>query len=456
MDLGLNLKQTQTLSPQMMQAMEILQMGSQELLDYIQETVQENPVLESVESKQPQESQEDALLRRKLEWLESTDVQNRWYHQEDAKDLSETVMGASGVEPDEDSLYYYLRSQIRFETLSSQLSAAVECILESLSGNGYLDEPCEKLAQEAGLPAEVLEQALELVQGLEPVGVGARSLSECLCLQLVRHGQTGLPLTIARDYLEAVGKDRYNLIARETGADRDEVQRACRLIRSLNPKPGAGFAPREVLGYITPDLVVVSFEDHFEILSNDYYFPTLKVSSYYHQLMKNTDEAQVRDYLTSKLRQAKWVVRSVEQRRSTLLSCANCIVERQEAFFRHGPGHLRPMTLTDVATELEVHESTISRAVKDKYLQCAHGVFPLGYFFSRALSASDGDSVSAVQAKLALKELVDGEDKGKPLSDQKLCDLLTAKGIEISRRTVAKYRGEMGIASTARRKEEGA
>ena len=456
MDLGLNLKQTQTLSPQMMQAMEILQMGSQELLDYIQETVQENPVLESVESRQPQESQEDALLRRKLEWLESTDVQNRWYHQEDAKDLTETVMGASGVDQDEDSLYYYLRSQIRFETLDPELARAVECVLESLSSNGYLDEPCEELARETGIPAETLNQAVELVQGLEPAGVGARSLSECLCLQLERHGQTGLPLTIARDYLEAVGKDRYNLIARETGADREEVQRACRVIRGLNPKPGAGFAPREVLGYITPDLVVVSFEDHFEILSNDYYFPTLKVSSYYHQLMKNTDEAQVRDYLTGKLRQAKWVVRSVEQRRSTLLACANCIVERQEAFFRHGPGHLRPMTLADVASALEVHESTISRAVKDKYLQCAHGVFPLGYFFSRALSAGDGDSVSAVQAKLALKELVDGEDKTKPLSDQKLCDLLTAKGIEISRRTVAKYRGELGIASTTRRKEEGA
>ncbi len=454
MELGLSLKQAQTLSPQMMQAMEILQMGSQELLEYIQETLQENPVLESEERRQPQESPEDALLRRKLEWLESTDVQNRWYHQEDAQDLSDLTVGAVGADPGEESLYYYLRSQIQFETLPKPLAAAVQCVLESLSGNGYLDDPVADLATHAGVDEKTMERAVELVQALEPAGVGARNLSECLCLQLTRRGETGLPLTIADRYLEAMSKDHYNLIARETGASREDIQAACKVIRSLNPRPGAGFAPREALGYITPDLVVVSFENHFEILSNDYYFPTLKISSYYHQLMRSTDESQVKDYLTNKVRQAKWVLSSVEQRRSTLMACANCIVERQENFFRRGPGHLRPMTLADVAQALDVHESTVSRAVKDKYLQCAHGIFPLGYFFSRALpTGSSGDSVSAEQAKSAIKKLIAAEDKKKPLSDQKLCQLLTEQGIEISRRTVAKYRDELGISSTSGRKQ---
>lgn len=453
MELGLNLRQTQTLSPQMMQAMEILQMGSQELLEYIQETLQENPVLEAEETRHPQESAEDALLRRKLEWLESTDVQNRWYHREDARDLTDTVAGAVGADPGEESLYYYLRSQIRFEDLPGDLAEGVECVLQSLNGNGWLDEPIADLAIHAGVGEVTIQQAVELVQGLEPAGVAARSLSECLSIQLIRRGETGLPLTIARKYLEEMGRDHYNLIARETGAGREEIQEARRVIRSLNPRPGADFAPREALGYITPDLVVVSFEDHFEILTNDYYFPSLKVSSYYHQLMKSTDEAQVKEYLTGKLRQARWVVRSVEQRRGTLLRCAGSIVERQEEFFRRGPGHLRPMTLADVAAALEVHESTVSRAVKDKYLQCAHGVFPLGYFFSRALPAAGGDGVSAERAKTELKKLIDGENKKKPLSDQKLCELLTARGIEISRRTVAKYRDEMGVPSTSGRKE---
>lgn len=454
MELGLNLRQTQTLSPQMMQAMEILQMGSQELLEYIQETLQENPVLESEESRQPQEDPEGALLRRKLEWLESTDVQNRWYHQEDAKDLADTVAGASGADPGEESLYYYLRSQVRFETLSASLASAVQCVLESLNANGWLDEPADDLALHAGVDVSEVERAVELVQALEPAGVGARSLSECLTLQLARRGETGLPMTIAAHYLEAVSRDHYNQIARGTGASREEIQAACKVIRALNPRPGADFAPREVLGYITPDLVVVSFEDHFEILTNDYYFPTLKVSSYYHKLMKSTDEAQVKEYLTGKVRQARWVLRSVEQRRSTLLSCANCIVERQEAFFRRGPGNLRPLALADVAAELDVHESTVSRAVKDKYLQCAHGVFPLGYFFSRALpAAGPGESVSAEQVKSALKKLIGGEDRKKPLSDQKLCEQLAKQGMEISRRTVAKYRDELGIPSTSGRKE---
>jgi RNA polymerase sigma-54 factor len=330
----------------------------------------------------------------------------------------------------------------------------VEYVLGSLNGSGWLDEPVADLAAHAGLSASVMERAVALVQGLEPPGVAARSLSECLTIQLKRRGETGLPLTIADRYLEDMGKDHYNRIARATGASREEIQAACTVIRSLDPRPGAGFAPREALRYITPDLVVVNFEDHFEILTNDYYFPTLKVSAYYQKLMKSTDEAQVKDYLTGKVKQARWVVRSVEQRRSTLMNCAKCIVERQETFFRRGPGHLRPMTLADVAAVLEVHESTVSRAVKDKYLQCAHGVFPLGYFFSRSLPVSGGgDGVSAEQAKTALKALIDGEDKKKPLSDQKLCDLLASRGIEISRRTVAKYRDELGISSTSGRKQ---
>ena len=453
MELGLSLKQTQTLSPQMMQAMEILQMGSQELLEYIQETLQENPVLESEERSLPAESAEDALLRRKLEWLSSTDRQNRWYHREDARDLSDTVPGAMDADPGEESLYYYLRAQIPFETMDGELAAAVLCVLESLNANGWLDEPCADLALHAGVSEETVERAVAVVQGLEPAGVGARNLSECLCIQLRQRGEQGLPLTIASRYLEEMGKDHYNLIARETGATREEIQQACKVIRSLNPRPGSDFAPRETLGYITPDLVVVKFEDHFEILSNDYYFPTLRLSSYYHRLMKETGEAEVRDYLAGKVRQAKWVLRSVEQRKNTLLSCAECILRRQEAFFRDGPGHLRPLTLADVAEMLEVHESTVSRAVKDKYIQCMYGVFPLGYFFSRAVPAAGGDTVSAERAKAVLRSLVDRESRQKPLSDQKLSQLLEERGIRISRRTVAKYRDEMGIPSTSGRKE---
>ena len=200
---------------------------------------------------------------------------------------------------------------------------------------------------------------------------------------------------------------------------------------------------------------MVSFPDHFEVLANDYFFPSLHMSGYYQQLMKDTEDQEVKDYLTSKVRQAKWVVRSIEQRRSTLLSCAQCILELQEPFFRKGPGHLSPMSLADVAQRLEVHESTVSRAIRDKYLQCSMGVYPLSYFFSRSLGGSgDGEEgASPEAAKILLRKLVEEEDKAHPLSDQKLSQLMGEQGCVISRRTVAKYRDELGIPSTTGRRQ---
>ena len=190
-------------------------------------------------------------------------------------------------------------------------------------------------------------------------------------------------------------------------------------------------------------------EDRFEVLSNDTYIPSLHISAFYQKLIRSSDDTEVRNYLSQKMRHAQWVVQAVEQRRSTLLSCARCIVAQQIEFFRSGPGYLRPMSLHNVAAEVGVHESTVSRAVQGKYLQCSYGVFSLRHFFSRALSSSESEAdVSAEQAKAALRRLIEYENKKKPFSDQKLCDMLAAQGIQLSRRTVAKYRDEMNIPST--------
>ena len=454
MELNLTQKQTQTLSPQMMQSMEILQMGSQELLEYIEEAVQENPVLEPEESYDRQD--EFSTLRRKLEWLESTDPQNRYYHQQDTEDEDGPLKNYGTVENDDENLYYYVLSQLRVLELAPEVMEAGVFLVESLNQNGWLDEPLEALAADCGCPPETMEKALEAVQSLEPAGVGARSLSECLKLQLVRRQPVNqLAVDIAEGYLDALSKSRYGLIARELKAGQEEVRRACDLIRSLNPRPGTGFAARENLTYINPDIIVVSFPDHFELLSNDYYFPTLHISGYYSKLMKESEDEQVKDYLTGKMRQAKWMVKAIEQRRSTLMTCAECILEFQEEFFHKGPGHLVPLSLADVAGRIGVHESTVSRAVKDKYIQCSMGVYPLSYFFSRGLgSAAAGgeDASSPDAAKALLKKLIAGEDKKKPLSDQKLCELMAAQGCALSRRTVAKYRDELHIPSTAGRK----
>lgn len=444
MELTLELKQTQKLSPQMIQSMNILQMGTTELQEYVEKTLLENPALElEAESKK----EERPELVRKVEWLMANDRQNRWYHRDDARDLIELV-----ADPAEESLYDHLRGQINMEKLPGRLGLAVDCILSGLNDNGYLEESTEELAERCGQPEEVVLRAEELVRELEPAGVGARTLSQCLAIQLERKGETGLALTIVRSYLEDMAKDRYSLISRETGATRQEIQEACRQIRELDPRPGAPYAPIEAPGYIVPDLLVTELDGELVVTAGDDFLPVLKVSAYYQQLMKDTDEKEVREYLTDKVRQACWMVKSIEQRKSTLLTCAKIIAARQADFFRQGEGYLHPLTLADVAEEAGVHESTVSRAVKDKYIQCVHGVFPMGHFFSRALPSSGGDGVSAEKVKAALRTLIDQEDKKKPLSDQKLCDMLLERELILSRRTVAKYRDEMGIPSTSGRK----
>lgn len=445
MELTMELKQTQKLSPQMIHSMEILQMGTQELQTYVEKTLMENPALE-LESEERREERPELL--RKLEWLAANDRQNRWYHQDDARDMMDLVSA-----PTEENLYDHLRMQIDLEHLPGRFAIAVDCVLAGLNQAGYLEESAEELAARCGQSVELVTRAEKLVQSLEPVGVGARTLSQCLAIQLEHRGETGLALTIVKSYLEDMARNHYHRISKETGAGREEIQQACRLIRTLDPKPGAPYAPREAPGYVTADVLVVEEDGQLIVTTSDDFLPVLKVSGYYRQLMRDTDDAEVCEYLTEKINQAKWLVKSIDQRRSTLLNCANVIVSRQEEFFRRGTGHLKPMTLADVAGELEVHESTVSRAVKDKYLQCSWGMFPLAYFFSRALPSGSGDGIAPERAKTAIKELIGQEDKRKPLSDQKLCELLEARGMVLSRRTVAKYRDEMGIPSTSGRKE---
>lgn len=459
MELSLNqdLKQTQTMSPQMIQAVKLLQMGTMELREYLLEELQENPALEAEEQifpgLFPQGGAGETDHLQRLEWLHASDRQNVCYNREDTRDLIDRMSGAAKTDFNDESLYDHLRGQIRFEDLSANMASAVECVLQNLDGCGRLDEPQEDLAARSGTSVSVIRKAIRLVQSLEPAGVAAKNLSECLCLQLMRLGETGLPLVIARNHLEDMGRNHYHQIARITGAGRDEIQAACELIRSLEPRPGTAFAPLESPGYIVPDMVVISKEDRFEVIFNDSYIPSLRVSSYYRRLMGRIDDTEVRDYLSAKVRQAKWMVRNVEHRRATLLACAGYIADRQREFFRYGLGHLRPLSRADTAVRLGIHESTVSRAIHDKYLQCSHGVFPLKYFFSRSLQTARPEAnVSVEQARSALRALIDGEDRKRPMSDQKLCEQLEKKNIQLSRRTVAKYRGELGIPSAAGRK----
>ena len=444
MELSLQMKQTQKLSPQMIQTLEILQMGNLELQEYVEKQLLENPMLDRGEQKE-QESV-DQLLRR-MEWLRGDSRRMR------GSGESKDTMMPLAVQPQTEGLQEHLRDQVAFKTLPRELRRAVEQVLAGLDSNGYLTESAEELAGRSGQPVQTVQRAVELVQELDPPGVGAHSLAECLELQLKRRGESGLVVRIVREHLEDMAKNHYNRIMQRTGASREAVQRACKLIRSLDPKPGSGFAAAEAPGYLIPDLLVTAKGESFAVTLNETVEPVLMVNPNYLKLLNESEDAQVREYLASKLRQAEWVTKGIAQRRSTLLRCGEGVVALQEDFFRKGPRHLRPMTLADVAGRLGLHESTVSRAIKDKYLQCSYGVFPMSSFFSRALQAASGEEITPERAKEAIRALIQEEDKKRPLSDQKLCELLAGQGLTLARRTVAKYREAMGILPAAGRRE---
>lgn len=452
MELELTQKQKQILAPQMIQCMEILQMTSQELLECMEKAIQENPVLEMQEHYDGPEEAADP--RDELAWLESTDPQNRDYYRQDSAEAADRLRRCAARE-EQETLYQHLLAQLEGLGLEERTAACARGLAASLDQNGWLDEDVDSLARELGFPEEVAAGALAAVQSLEPAGVGARSLSECLQLQLRRRDPVDeLAVRIAGEHLDALSKCRYGAIARALKAGQGQVCRACDLIRTLDPRPGLRFAAgREEAAYITPDVIVVNTSGRFEVLLNDRFFPTLTISAYYSRLLRGCDDDQVREYLAGKVRQAKWLMRAVDQRRSTLMACASCLVEAQEDFFRLGPGNLNPLSLADVADRIGVHESTVSRAVSGKYLQCAMGTYPLGYFFSRRLGRGEEGGVSSADgAKALLKRMIDQEDRRRPLSDEKLCQLMGREGCALSRRTVAKYRDELGIPSTAGRR----
>lgn len=450
MNLELSLKQTLKLNPQMLQSMEILQMSTLELNEYVQELVQENPAAELADPPDPGDESEE--LWRRMQSLADSDHQNWQYVTQDRDELDPLAqVGTDGGL--EDTLLLHLTRQLERSSASTLILRGAQFLAACLDENGYLRDSVTDLAQAAGLPASVLEEGLHLLQTLDPPGVGAQDLSQCLSLQLQRQGETGVALAVVQRHLERLARKQYHAIAQDLGVRQEDVLAAERKIQALNPRPGAAFASREAPHYLIPDLVVTETEDGLTVSYQDAYTPTLHLSGYYCNLHKQSADPEVRQYLSEKIKQAQSAIQAVEQRRTTLLDCARAILRRQEHFFLQPDGPLVPMRLSDIAQDLSIHESTVSRALREKYLQCARGVYPLSFFFSREVGgAGPGEGNSAHQIKTRLSQLVAEEDKRHPLSDQKLCQLLEQEGCAISRRTVAKYRDELGIPSACGRK----
>ena len=459
MDLKLQVKQTQTLSQRMIQSAEILQMTSQELNTYINELALENPVIDIVEPPTAEEQRESI---EQQEWLNSFNEENYYLYQRQNNDDDYDFKSSWNINTDDgETLQDYLWSQLITENFTDQETEIIKFMLECLDNKGYLEESIETIASYFGTDTELVEDLLSDLQALDPSGVCARTLEECLKLQLERRDMlTPVLESIIDNCLEMVAKNQIPAIARKLRLSPTETAGYCQIIKSLNPKPGVSFSSRDQLRYIIPDVTIVKFKDHFDILLNESMYPTIELNSYYRQMNQNPESSELKEYLGNKIRQAEWVKQCVTQRGKTLMQVSRAILEHQEEFFTFGPAHLNPLRLADIAQELDIHESTVSRAVSKKYLQCSWGVYPMNFFFSRSVavqgsgsSENGAQSVTAADIKRVLREIIEEENKKKPYSDRLLGEKLAERGISISRRTVAKYREEEGIADASGRKE---
>jgi RNA polymerase sigma-54 factor len=439
------------LSQRMMQSASILQMNTMELKSYLEELALENPIID-LEEHEPS-SDQLADIQKKLEWLEQINETNRiYYHRDQEEELETDFLNSIGAN-NEITLEEYLTSQLLCVSLSPQEYEQIIYIIQCLDTKGYLKIPEIEIEKKLNISNSHYLKLLTIVQSLDPAGVGARDLKECLLLQLNHLStDTRIAHAIISSHLELLGKNQLLKIAKALQVTLDEVLEAFALIQSLNPKPGNSFSNRQNLAYLVPDITVVKLPEYFEILINEYMYPQISINAQYLHMLKQNPDMETKKYLSSKLKQAEWVKTCISQRNSTLLNVTKTIIDMQEDFFACG-GRLRPMLLSDIALILSLHESTVSRAIRDKYLQCVRGVYPLGFFFSKGIECKSGEeTVTPEYIQGLIVEIIKNEDKRKPLSDQKITGILKERGIAISRRTVAKYRTACGLKDASGRK----
>ncbi|NLA27144.1 MAG: RNA polymerase factor sigma-54, partial [Firmicutes bacterium] len=458
LDYQLKIEQTQKLiiTPELKLAITLLQYSAMELHDYIQEELLSNPVLELGESESEQAGEEepadDSLSDEPgeddfpwEEYFRDKDLDTAGYIPNPAgRDWSE-IPTVDNYADSSRTMMEELLGQLRLVRLSPRLYSIAAYIIGNLDPNGYLSSDLGELADALGVMLNEMETALRIVQDLEPTGIASRNLQECLLLQLhTRENPPPLAVKIVEQYLSAAADVRYRQIAARLGCEIKEVQDAVDYIRTLNPKPGSIFSGALETRYIVPDINVERVGNKFEIVMNDQIVPRLMISPFYQKLVQNggSDE-RLSAFIKNRLEKATWLLRSIEQRRLTLYRVAQQIVEIQQPFLEQGIKQLKPLTLKDVAAAVGVHESTVSRATANKYMQTPRGLFPLKFFFSSGLTGEGGEDFSSHSIKSYLQEFIDEEDPQSPFSDQQLTVMLEENGIVISRRTVAKYREEL-------------
>jgi len=498
LDLKLSLKLSQQLvmTPQLQQAIKLLQLNSQELVDAVQEELLENPVLEET----PEEESREAADGREAADRERSGVdapeQNAASPEGeavpvDAPEVPEAPETNAEPEPSTDemvsdvdwenymesrpqtasfqkdddrlrlednvtqreSLTEHLIWQLGFVEMDEREKELAVRIIFNLTDSGFLDEDIAAIAERANFDPEQAEKVLERVQSFDPVGVAARSLSECLLVQARRAGVTDpLVLKILQEHLDLLQRRDFRGIASLEEVSIDDVAAAADVVGSFEPRPGREFAEEDPI-YITPDIYVHKVRDEYHVVLNEDGLPKLHVSRAYREVLRQTESKETREFVREKMRAAQWMIKSIHQRQRTIVKVMQSIVRYQREFFDRGQEHLRPLNLRDVAEDIGMHESTVSRVTTNKYVQTTHGVFELKFFFNSSIRTTDGDSIASESVKEKIRAVIAREDPRRPLSDQRIAGTLRASGIEIARRTVTKYRESMRILSSTRRKQ---
>jgi len=473
----LKLSQQLIMTPQLQQAIKLLQLSRLELLETIHQELETNPVLEesqeeSGEAEEPGAAEAAAEVAaevaaepyQEVEILEKVREDFDWEGYLDEYNTGTPVL----VETDPNkewqsydqrltvptSLQDHLVWQIRLSDMSDEEREVAGLIMGNLNRDGYLDASLDEIAAMGKVSTDMVERVLAMVQLLDPVGVAARDLRECLLIQARSlELEDDLVVRIVEHYLHFLENRNYPALIRALKRPAPEVKAAVDVILSLDPRPGSRFA-EESTEYISPDIYVMKVDGEFVVLLNEDGMPKLKVSSYYRHALTEDAElpSEAKEYIQGKLRSAAWLIKSIHQRQRTLFKVAHSIVKLQADFFEKGVAHLRPMVLRDVAEDVGMHESTISRVTASKYMHTPHGIFELKYFFNSSINSVLGEAVASESVKERIRQIIREEDLARPFSDQEIVEKLEAENISIARRTVAKYREMLGVLPSNKRK----
>lgn len=453
----IHLKQTQKLvmTPQLQQAIKMLQLSNLELNEQIEQELIENPALDIEEQEREYELSEQDINKRveKTSDEKTTEELNEEYfylersYPKNQRDSGEDKKREflEGAVSREETLREYLLQQLHMLKIDPDEFEAAEVLINYINPEGYLSRESEEIASDFGMNSDVVKKALTTVQTLDPPGVGARDIRECLLIQLRNRGDYPVAEKIILDYMNELKLKKYDEVAKKCGISRTVLDRMLEIISGLEPYPGRQFYT-EGIRYIIPDVIVEKGEDGFQVIANSSSIPRLRVNNYFERLMKlKRNDRRVRDFVNDRVQRAKSFIHAVQQRESTLVRVTEAILNKQMDFFERGSMYLKPMTLKDIAQVVDLHESTISRITSSKYIQTPLGVYSLKYFFSSSIPAKGSEDLSSTSIKEIIKGIVNNEGSKMQLSDQKITDLLAKRGIKIARRTVAKYRKELQI-----------